>query len=76
MSYSEDIYINLGKNIKKYRLNKGISQENLSELLNANLKYIGHVERVERYISLKKLIDISRLLNVSMKELFDFTDLH
>ena len=72
MSYSNEIYEKLGKNLKKYRLQKGLSQEKLSELLDANSKFIGHVERVERYISLKKLIQVSELLDVSMSDLFNF----
>ena len=72
MSFEQETYINLGKNIRKYRLKKNISQEKLSELLDANSKFIGHVERVERYISLKKLIQLSLILNVSLSDLFDF----
>ena len=53
MDFEKEIYIKLGQNIKKYRLAKNFSQEKLSELLDANPKFIGHVERVERYISLK-----------------------
>lgn len=72
MTFENDIYINLGKNIRKYRTERGLSQEKLSEMLDANLKFIGHVERVERYISLKKLIQVSKILNVPLSNLFDF----
>lgn len=72
MDFEKETYIKLGKNIKKYRLAKKISQEKLSELLNANSKFIGHVERVERFISLKKLIQISKILDVPLCSLFDF----
>jgi len=53
MDFEREIYVNLGKNIRKFRQAKGLSQEKLSELLDANTKFIGHVERVERFISLK-----------------------
>lgn len=76
MSFEQEIYINLGKNIKKYRLAKNLSQEKLSELLDANSKFIGHVERVERFISLKKLIQITQILDVSLSKLFDFNDIN
>ncbi len=72
MSFEQETYINLGKNIRKYRLEKNISQEKLSELLDANPKFIGHVERVERFISLKKLIQLSSILDVSLSDLFKF----
>lgn len=73
MDFEKDIYIKLGQNIRKYRLAKNLSQEKLSELLDANSKFIGHIERVERYISLKKLIQISQILNVPLYNFFDFT---
>ena len=76
MSFEEKIYKNLGHNIRKYRIANNLSQEKLSELLNANSKFIGHVERVERYISLKKLIQISEILNVSLDKIFDFNDIN
>ena len=50
MDFEKSIYISIGKNIRKYRQERGISQEKLSELLNANSKFVGHVERFERYI--------------------------
>ena len=72
MDFEKETYIKLGKNIKKDRLAKKISQEKLSELLDANSKFIGHVERVERFISLKKLIQISKILDVPLYSIFDF----
>ena len=75
MDFEKETYIKLGKNIKKFRLAKKISQEKLSELLNANSKFIGHVERVERFISLKKLIQISKILDVPLCSLFDFRNI-
>ncbi len=71
MNLEKEIYTNIGSNIRKYRLEKHLSQEKLSELLDANSKFIGHVERIERYISLKKLIQLSQLLNVSIEKFFE-----
>ena len=71
-SIQEETYRTIGKNIKKYRLKANLSQEKLSEILDVNNKFIGHVERFERYISLKKLIQISKILDVPLKEFFDF----
>lgn len=68
----DEIYRKIGNNIKKYRLCAGLTQEQLSEKINANQKFIGHVERVERYIGLKKIIKISEILNVPLKKFFDF----
>ncbi len=68
MDFEREIYVNLGKNIRKFRQAKGLSQEKLSELLDANTKFIGHVERVERFISLKKLIQLSKILETPLEE--------
>ena len=70
-SIQEEIYRTIGKNIKKLRLKSGISQEKLSDILNVNSKFIGHVERFERFISLKKLIEIAEYFNVPVKIFFE-----
>lgn len=75
MDFEKETYIKLGKNIKKYRLAKNLSQEKLSELLDVNSKFIGHVERVERYISLKKLIQLCAILEIPLSKIFDFTEI-
>lgn len=66
MDFEVSVYKAIGNNIRKYRLERGLSQEKLSELLRANSKFIGHVERVERFISLKKLIAVSKILEVPL----------
>ncbi len=71
MDYKEKVFINLGNNIRKFRLEKGLSQEKLSELLDVNSKFIGHIERVERYISLTKLIKLSEILEVPLQKFFE-----
>ena len=65
------VYVKIGKNIRKYRLRKGLSQERLSEIISANDKFVGHVERAERTPSLKKLIRIAQILGTDIKNLFD-----
>lgn len=70
-SLKEQTYLAIGKNVRKYRQQANISQEKLSEILDVNSKFIGHVERFERYISLKKLIEIAEYFNVPVKNFFD-----
>lgn len=74
MDFEKEIYYKIGQNIKKYRQAKGLSQEKLSELLDANSKFVGHVERVERFISLKKLIQVSQILDIPLLKFFDFSN--
>ena len=70
-SLKEQTYRTIGKNVRKYRQLANISQEKLSEILDANSKFIGHVERFERYISLKKLIELAEYFNIPVKNFFD-----
>ena len=70
-SIQEETYRTIGRNVKKYRLASNISQEKLSEILDVNSKFIGHVERFERFISLKKLIEIAEYFNVPVKNFFE-----
>ena len=70
-SIKEDTYRTIGKNIRKYRQKANLSQEKLSEILDVNNKFIGHVERFERFISLKKLIEIAEYFNIPVKNFFD-----
>lgn len=61
----------LGRNIKKYRNLRGLSQEQLAELSELHRTYIGAVERGERNISLDNIEKICNALEVHIKELFN-----
>ena len=67
----EQTYRTIGKNVRKYRKQANISQEKLSEILDVNSKYIGHVERFERFISLKKLIELAEYFNIPVIKFFE-----
>lgn len=62
----------LANNIKKYRKQKGLSQNELAELLNISREHIAKLETTKRCISLKLLFKLSDVLNVSLKDLFTF----
>ena len=70
-SLEEETYRTIGKNVKKYRQLAKISQEKLSEILDVNSKFIGHVERFERFISLKKVIKIAEYFNIPVRKFFE-----
>jgi len=64
--------INLGLNIKKYRQQKGLTQLNLAMQLELSQEYICRVEKGQKFMSLKKVFELADVLDVSVKELFDF----
>jgi transcriptional regulator with XRE-family HTH domain len=53
--------------IKRIRLAKSLSQEQLSHLANKDRTYISSIERKERNISLNTLIDILIALDVDFE---------
>lgn len=59
-----------GKNLKKYRRLKGLSQEELSLDLDLDGSYIGKVENAKLNITLDKIISIANYLGIEVIELF------
>lgn len=71
-SFSKYFYYNIGKKIRFYREQAGLTQEQLSEKLGMNEKYIGHVERCERFISNRVLVRILEFFQVQASEFYNF----
>jgi transcriptional regulator with XRE-family HTH domain len=59
----------LGYAIRKQRLSRGISQEELADRAELHRTYIGQVERGETNISLLNLVRIAGALQVKVKHL-------
>jgi DNA-binding XRE family transcriptional regulator len=59
-----------GARVRRIRLQKGMTQEDLAFTCGLDRSYIGSVERGERNISLLNMHKIVRALGVPMKELF------
>ncbi len=62
-------YESIGKRIKRYRMDKGLSQEELSELVLANHQHISNIETGRRFPSLELLVSIANALEVSADDL-------
>lgn len=58
-------FTTIGRNIKKYRTEKGIRQEQLAEMTDLSTNYIGMIERGEKTPSLATLISIANALGIS-----------
>lgn len=68
----QDEYTNLSINIKTYRKNLNLTQEQLAELSDISISYIKQIESNKNYtnVTLTVLLKISKALNKSLEELF------
>ena len=69
---STDILERFGQHVKKIRLKKGLSQEQLGLSSDLDRTYISGIERGKRNISLLNIIKLANSLDVSLKEIIDF----
>lgn len=67
-----NICYKFGNNVKKYRQQKGFTQEKLSELSGLSRNYISDVELGKRSISLKNIEIIAISLEIEVQYLFIF----
>lgn len=65
-----DIVKVFGTNVRKYRNEKGLSQEKLGELSGLHRTYISDVERFQRSIALENIQRIADALEVETYKLF------
>lgn len=63
---------NIGKIIKSLRKEQGLSQEKLAEKIGISRNYMGMIERAEVNIPILTLHKIADILNIKVKDLFDF----
>lgn len=60
----------IGNIIREARLNQGLTQEELAELVDVTPAYIGHIERNQRSFSLQTLVKLVTELDIDMNYLF------
>lgn len=63
-----------GRVVKRIRMKKGISQEQLAELVDLHRTYISDIERGGRNVSLVNIYRIAEGLNVKTTDLFQRMD--
>lgn len=68
----EDIAKNLGNNIKRFRLEKGFSQENLALRAGIHPAYLGRLERGEKCPTLDTVFKICDALSVPVADIITF----
>ena len=54
----------LGRNLRAYRTQRGLSQEQFAELLGVHRTYMGGVERGERNLTLRSVERIAQRIDV------------
>lgn len=65
-----DIIELFGTNLKKYRIEKGLSQEKFAELCGLHRTYISDIECLTRNVSLENVQKIADALGVEPYKLF------
>ena len=67
-----NIYNVIGKNIKKYRIEKGLKQRELAEALYLSDSFIAKLESItHQTISIDTLENIANVLECDIKDFFD-----
>ena len=72
----QEINVRFGNRMRELRARYGISQEELALRSELNRTYIGDIERGEKAPSLITLSKIANGLGITLKELFDYWELH
>lgn len=68
----EEILKNLGIKLKYKRLQKGLTQEALAEMIDVHEKYIGKIETGKQNITIKTLNRIANALEIDIYNLLMF----
>ena len=67
----EDIRLTFGRQIKKLRLERKLSQESLAFECGVDRTYVPGIEKGERNVSLLVIAKLARGLKVDVKDLFE-----
>lgn len=62
-------YYKIGQQIRKFRRQNGLSQEELAEKVNISTTHMSHIETGSTKLSLPVLVDIANALQVTADEL-------
>ena len=73
MEINVDLEKRFGAKLAYIRKSKKLSQMKLAEMVNMNFNYIGQIERGEANVTIKTIKLLANALNISVKELFDFS---
>ena len=63
-----------GKNVKIERIKKDLTQEQFAEILDVNSNYIACIECGRQNMSLGKILELAKALNVDIETLLKFSN--
>jgi transcriptional regulator with XRE-family HTH domain len=66
-----DLQRAVGRNLRAYRLERGLSQEAFADLVGVHRTYMGGIERGERNLTLKSLEHIAELVGLDPRRLLE-----
>ncbi len=67
-----DIFLfQFGKRLRKIRIDKGLSQENLANDSDIPINQIGRIERAEINTTIKTIFKIAKALDINIKDFFN-----
>ena len=75
--HNDNYYYNIARtNIKKYRLEKGLTQQELADKVGISMNYIAKIEsiKMEKSFTLVILGRIADALKIDIRQLFDDID--
>jgi len=71
----DDLKRRFGRNVRRSRMNLGLSQEELALACGLDRTYVGSVERGERNISLINIAKLAEALRITPSDLLNFSNL-
>lgn len=70
-----EINVLFGKKVRRYRVERGLSQTELATNCGLHRTYIGQIERAEKNITLKNIEKIADCFDVKITDLLDLEKL-
>ena len=71
MEKDPELLKNIALNIRKFRHEKNLSQEDLAELAGVHRTYIGMLERAEKNVTVLSLAQIAHALDHAIQDFFE-----
>ncbi len=70
----EQLLRKFGKNVKIERIKRDLTQEQLAEIMEVSQNYVANIECGKANMSLAKVLELSKFLNVNIEKLLKFSD--